>query len=148
MKRLALILAMAAGTAQAADLPTSFDLNCAGRETMREQGDRPLPKVTSIRPFALSLRIDLVANRFCSGACLETRPLMRVTPTIITLEMFSNAGAATDFISEVKRESGAYISISRFRLQSGQTWGRGSAGLTQEGLCQRAPFSGFPPLKF
>ena len=76
-------------------------------------------------------RIDLESQRWCRGACEETRPIDRMTATELILASRLPLEGVT---LKINRESGRLTET--FRLDDHQS--RGKA------LCKRTDFGGFP----
>lgn len=110
----------------------AFNLVCTVQGTFfdhkRQEGDS----------FPIEYRIDLTEGRFCVGTCSVTRPIARITETDLFLAADrDDQGGNTEFI-KISRESGGYVWIL------GQVPGE----VRIVGKCERAPFGGFPSLKF
>lgn len=113
-------------TLLAAATATAFNLACAGKTL----GAKPLK-------FSLVIHIDLETQRYCMDNCNHTLPITRVTETEI---IFVDDPAGPNGIQRrVSRESGNYFSRSRIEAWPDET---------DIGLCEVAPFSGFPARKF
>ena len=145
---LGVILALSAAAAHAQPMPATFNLICTGNEIFMEQGDGLFPKMQPAKPFTTTYRIDLKAKRLCVDDCNSTVPIVDVTDTTITFEKSAFEEGGVDYVSRVNRESGKYQSVRRFGLGKGLTWGKGAVSTVRDGMCEAAPFSGFPRPKF
>jgi hypothetical protein len=112
----------------------AFNLICTGTTTSGELLDLGKPKT----PVTVILRVDLGANRWCSGDCKSTAEIKEVRENSIIFRMGEDDNGDDFFY--VNRETGELFDRTRsFTLK----W----ITLTQ-GNCEKAPFTGFPVRKF
>ena len=104
----------------------AFDLMCVGTET------RLLPMPITEKPFEIHLRIDLNAERWCSGGCESTQHIYLIGDTVIYFDNIDDKHV--DAYRTVSRETGRYDHDVKM----------GSSLVHQMASCTRAPFSGFP----
>lgn len=118
------------GIALVAAVAAAFNLVCAG-DTVSMVGDKE-PKQSK---FSLTIRVDLESKRYCTNDCPSTAPLERVTATEI---VFKEMTGVMNSSMKVNRESGAFSLFASVD----------KTVLYRDGQCERAPFSGFPSIKF
>ena len=104
----------------------AFNLVCSGTVTTWSPTQAP-----SDQAWQDVFRIDLDSQRWCRGACDETRPIDQTLPTELVLAMRRPLEGVT---LKVNRESG--------RLTEAFTLDEHHALTKAE--CARAPFGGFP----
>lgn len=114
-------------------LASAFNLVCSGTATtISGKGKSP-----QSLPFEEVYRVDLERMRWCKGACAQTLPLFKVTNERITFSLVDTpAGDSLD--TSVNRESGQFLSL----MVSGNFLH------SEDGVCEAAPFTGFPARKF
>lgn len=118
----------------------AFNLVCTGTSFWGET--RPLQMPENREPFRAVIRVDLEAGRWCIDQCETTMPLRSVSNTEIVFR--ASEDSAGDTLMTANRESGEFL--DRMRLI-----GAGSTGMyitMRTGICERAPFTGFPQRRF
>ena len=133
---------MTAGTlVLAAAAAMQFNLVCTGEQSHVLKIFGPRQGVSQIQT---TYRVDLAKNRFCKDSCDQTQELAKVSETriIFELEEAPNKEDWNDYIEFVNRENGDWRSRRRVSL------GAETSVFFVEGTCARAPFTGFPSLKF
>lgn len=113
----------------------AFNLICSGNATTGTMDDRWnwINQVTE--KFQSTYRIDLDAGRWCAGTCTVTQQIAKVADTQILL---ANDKTGLEFYLSINREDGTFM----YRAKVGDTVE------VRMGTCERAPFTGFPALKF
>jgi len=108
-----------------------FDLICKGREKTSTFG--------KWSPAESRYRVDLVSKTWCRGDCSKTDAIQSIDPSRITftntVEPDSGAGTTLHWID---RTTGKWTDVRYSSLVAFRT----------EGICEAAPFSGFPAQKF
>lgn len=117
----------------------AFNLVCSGTFVVGSMNDIVTQKKT---PTEVVYRIDLNEGRFCTGNCANTSPIYRVTDTQIIFEASEDKDAGSDTLEMVNRESGQYLNRLRFLDLTTPTI------IMTQGVCEKAPFTGFPVRKF
>jgi hypothetical protein len=118
----------------------AFNLVCSGTIAAGSMSDLVNPQKKT--PIEVVYRIDLHEGRYCTGDCASTLPIYRVTDAQIVFQFSEDKDAGTDSLEMVNRESGEYLSRSRF---FGLT---PPAFIMTQGTCEKARFTGFPARKF
>lgn len=130
-----------AASAQTGASGQTFNLQCAGKQTVLRVGKFEMPPAST--PFATVYRVDLGSQRWCSDACSTTNPINSISATSITFQNESDEELGMDLVAVVNRESGDYGWRSRFGLRGSEP-----TAILRQGTCTRADFTGFPALKF
>jgi hypothetical protein len=108
----------------------AFNLVCTGTVRTGPVGIA-LPEAGGA-PFAITYRVDLASNLWCSDACEEAEPLALVTDTELLLR-------------EDHRPSGGHIIIVGRQLGLfADTYINGTTATLRSGRCVQGPFTGFP----
>mgnify|MGYP001369214614 CR=1 FL=1 len=133
----ALVLALGAGAAEAAD---QFDLVCKGKYREDDRG--------AWRPWEGRYRIDLSAGAWCQGDCSSIARLAEVTAAKLYLRPSTSRAESTDGSSqtfEIDRVTGK---LTQFEYRP-PMYERGSTWWWQvEADCTPAPYSGMPSARF
>lgn len=117
---------------------SAFNLICSGTSY---HVDRITAPHRNIHAFEITYRVDLTRKRYCEGQCSSTRNLSSVSETMIVF-LQEQQSRVDDTIIYAKRETGQYFNRRRWDD------GRDMQVDLAEGTCRRAPFTGFPALKF
>jgi hypothetical protein len=122
MRALILVVAMLAVPEAAAE-HDRFDLVCTAKKSV------------------VRYRIDLAAKRYCAGDCTVVRPIVEVSAAEIVLERHMPA-----FRSDITQRE----IINRATGSWTYYFDMPAAGLpvTQDGICEKAAYSGLPESKF
>lgn len=113
----------------------AFNLICSGT-MMTGTGSGFSTKVEKNEEFTRIYRVDLDDKRWCVGDCAVTHELKSVEPTFIMFEDDKTIEGHVE--SGVSRENGGFA-----RKITG-----GLFFTIMTGECKRAPFTGFPAIKF
>lgn len=113
----------------------AFNLVCAATETSGKILDFANQ---AKREVTIEFRVDLDRKRWCSCECLSTSPIFKVTDTHIIFRQEEDKDG--DIGLFVSRETGDLFDRNRSFLINWVT--------LRQGKCERAPFKGFPALKF
>lgn len=112
-----------------------FNLNCTGKLT-------EYPNWT--KPFSLVYRVDLSQKKWCEGDCRRTFDFVEISPSRLTLsrERTYTVSGENFIITYIDRVTGEYKSFSvvyktRYSIDTRKEW---------SGQCERAPFTGLPPV--
>ena len=112
----------------------AFNLICSGTTSSGTESGH-----VTTAPFEMVFRVDLKANRWCLGACKETKAIASVSDAEIILNPVPAGPVRSAYNAiRISRESGSIDA----RLHVGE-WEALSVG-----DCTRAPFTGFPAAKF
>jgi hypothetical protein len=116
--------------AQALQAIAAFNLVCTGTLRTGPVG-LALPEAGGA-PFAITYRVDLASNLWCSDDCATPEPLALVTDTELLLR-------------EAHRPSGSHIIIVGRQLGLfADTFINGNTATLRSGRCEQAAFTGFP----
>jgi hypothetical protein len=124
MRALVTVLCLIATPAVAAD---QFDLTCKGRE-------RPTA-MSKWRPYEVRYRVDTSAKIYCRFTCEATETITSVDGAKIVFAKGEQRAGASTIIHYVDRTDGKWVYFI-------------SGMADAEGVCEVAPFSGFPNPKF
>jgi hypothetical protein len=129
MKYVLALLASAVVSSPA--IAENFDLKCSGyvRETAPGTGAR--------KPWAATFHIDIENSAYCVDDCTQSGA-MKITPTWLELLKPSSRGTRTDI--SINRSNGTVLQIFRdpdYRYPA-----------SVEAICEKAPYSGKPVVKF
>lgn len=113
-----------------------FNLDCTGT-TFIGAGLDAIKKQNQT-PYAETFRIDLNAERWCSGKCETTTHIYRVSPTMIMLKLEQDEKIGSESFISLNREDGSVLDRTRVDTFI----------VMNTGKCQSAPFTGFPARKF
>lgn len=117
-----------------------FDLLCKGTLKVSSFSG------TKTEPFESRYRVDLEQSKYCEKECRALFTFAGIQPGSLTFieKRVDTLSEDSTLITQVNRETGAYIGIS-----SSRTPGRPELTFTMkwDGTCEREPFSGFPQLQ-
>lgn len=140
MVRTTLVAAIALLFASPSLAADQFDLLCTGQ---LKQGVS-----SKASPHSQTYRIDLTGNRWCVGACTETRPIYSATSSMLTLMEGADSSKSADgsaLTHNIDRTTGALFDF-QYRpplfASSLPSWWEFRA------TCEPRPFSGMPAAKF
>lgn len=124
------ILAAISSPALAGDL-RQFDLLCSGERRIDRQDGSVTTSATQ------HLRVDLDRREFCVGDCEYTQTIEEITSGSIGFRNTTNVSTVGVLWSQffVNREDGGYYD---------QRMSPNAPSSMEEGVCEPAPFSGFP----
>ena len=114
----------------------AFNLFCTGTSSVGE-GFSGLKKENQ-SPYSETFRIDLDAQRWCSGKCETTSPIYQVGSTKIMLKLEQDEKVPSESFILLNREDGSVLDRTKV----------GTFMIMNIGKCERQPFSGFPARKF
>lgn len=112
---------------------TAFNLVCSGTTFI---GD---VKKENQSAYAATFRIDLNAKRWCVGQCETTSPIFGISSTQIILKLEEDKNSGYESFISLNRENGAILDRTKIDYKP---------FIMQSGKCERAPFTGFPAIKF
>jgi len=115
----------------------AFNLVCTGTTYIGATKLDALKKENQL-PYAETFRIDLKQGRWCSGKCQTTSPIYNIGSTSIMLKLEQDKEAGTESFISINREDGKVLDRTTVDTMI----------LMNIGECERAPFTGFPALKF
>lgn len=112
---------------------SAFNLSCSVTSAV-SQGER----ADDVKGLELSYRVDLNVERYCAGACAESRPIKSVSARELLLESnFAPDGSHLETI-RINRESGMLVWVL----------GKAPDDFRAIGICEPTPFTGLPRPKF
>jgi len=114
----------------------AFNLVCTGT-TYIGTGTAALKKENQ-SPYSATFRIDLDAERWCSGDCATTEHIYAIGQTKIVLKLEQDEKIGSESFISLNREDGSILDrtkVSDFMIMN-------------SGKCERSPFTGFPIRKF
>ena len=115
----------------------AFNLICTGTTYIGATRLDALKKENQL-PYAQTFRIDLNERRWCSGKCETTSPIYNIGATTIMLKLEQDKEANTESFISINREDGKVLDRTIVDTML----------IMNTGQCERAPFTGFPALKF
>jgi hypothetical protein len=131
-------LLLSSVAAPAATSGTQFNLNCTGNteEKLSLRDDKVIP-------YEVVYRIDLVAKKWCEGACERKKDIARIEETNLVLTDHKSQSRTADerLLISIDRVSGTHTSIVSVVLNG--RYPVSSMSLSK-GHCEAAPFTGFP----
>ena len=111
----------------------TFSLICSGTVSTESQGEVVEEELTKA-----IYQIDLDANRWCVDRCPTVLPIFENTD--LTLNLFRKSDQKSVHILNINRKSGSWYSIyidNDIKVV-----------FETKGKCEKAPFEGFPKMKF
>lgn len=141
MKRaLTILAAISAAPAVAAAPVPQFNLTCSGTlSTKSIAGDEA-------EPYSFSYRIDLARKKWCNEECKTLFDIHSIQPALLTLQYKNVDGISERSLlsNTINRETGEH----KLTITSATPGDRFSTLILDwVGSCERAPFTGFPPVK-
>lgn len=115
----------------------AFNLVCTGT-TYIGSGMDALKKENR-SPYSETFRIDLGAERWCSGKCVTTSRIYRFSQTRIMLKLEQDDRIGLESFISLNREDGSIVD----RTKASEEF-----IIMNTGKCERAAFTGFPARKF
>jgi hypothetical protein len=126
-----IVALLASAVVSSPAIAENFDLKCSGysRETAPGTGAR--------KPWAATFHIDIGNSAYCVDDCTRS-DAMKITPTWLELLRPPSKGTSTDML--ISRSNGKVVwvfSDPDYRYPA-----------TLEAICEKAPYSGKPVVKF
>ena len=137
---LLMFLACAIGSsASAAEVDQAFNLTCTGTERTLA----PSLLKDENKPYTSIYRIDLDAQKWCSGTCKSQADIVRVSPIVIVLEekAIDTPRQHENLLNQISRETGAHLSHAESGI------GPEHLAIFWRGQCEKSPFTGFPKVE-
>lgn len=114
----------------------AFNLVCTGT-TYIGAGMTALKKENQ-SAYSATFRIDLDAERWCSGECTTTEHIYAIGQTKIMLKLEQDEKIGSESFISLNREDGSILDRTKVN----------DFMIMNMGKCERAPFTGFPTRKF
>lgn len=124
-------------TPAALAVATAFNLLCTGT-TFYGPGSDYLKKENQA-PYTQTFRIDLKAERWCSGACQTTDRIYQIGQTRIMLKLEQDEATGSESFISLSREDGSLL--DRTKVSNDLLF-------MNTGKCSRVAFTGFPARQF